>query len=134
MQPMGLQSQEAVEWARRVNNRWIVHHGLKESANAYLSHIESVDQERLVKSCERARQLIRACGSSDDPKPWFYAGLFSLATLEEAREFLAGFEFTVSAIPSLADALASSAVPGVVSEETRQKIQRIRAAVAQLPD
>ena len=39
----------------------------------------------------------------EDPKPWFYAGLFSLATSEEAARYLQPYRVTMAALPSMAD-------------------------------
>lgn len=124
---------DAIPWARRVNSRWIVHHGLREAAQQYLDHLERTDPNRLARSCLNARQLTGKAGAAEDPKPWFYAGLFSLATASEVKHFLKDHSFTASAIPalagepSLADALANA------SAETRIKIARIREAVQRIP-
>lgn len=117
---------EPVEWARRVNNRWIAHHGLKESARIYLDHLEASDPERLVRSCESARQMVRVCGPGEDPKPWFYAGLFSLVARAEAVQFLQDHWFTASCIPSLPPAFGQSIQPEHVGPETKAKLSRIR--------
>ena len=130
MQQVGSDSRDCVEWARRVNSHWIVHHGLKESTNAYLNQLEAGDPERLVRSCERARQLVRVRASGEDPKPWFYAGQLSLATLEEARKFLKGHWFTAACLPGLPSAFQAQMEPEDVGSETREKAQRIREAVA----
>src|SRR4051794_20202758 len=70
-----------VAWAYRVNGRWIVHHGLDQRAKAYMDHLAGVDPRRLERSCQLAHQLARQA-APEDPKPWFYAGLFSLADAE----------------------------------------------------
>src|SRR4029453_760403 len=85
---------DAVAWVRATNARWLVHHGLREDAADYLDHLAAVDPGRLKRSCGIARSMGQRCGSTNDHKPWFYAGPFSLATAEEGRRFLAGHKFT----------------------------------------
>lgn len=133
MPPIGSKSPEHVEWARRVNSRWIVHHGLKECAEAYLDHLEAMAPDRLARSCWRAHRLARECEPGEDPKPWFYAGLFSLATPDEAERFLADHWFTASCLPSPASAPGSGTTPAGIGPETQAKLERIRDAVAALP-
>jgi hypothetical protein len=123
---------EAVAWVRGVNARWLVHHGLREDAAAYLDHLAAVDPGRLRRSCSMARSMVQRSGSANDPKPWFYAGLFGLATAEEGRRYLAGHEFTRAAIPELAEALGSDFTPVRVGEATWALIERIRAALEQV--
>lgn len=120
-----------VVWAKRMNQRWIVHHGLDERAEAYMDHLAKTDPERLQRSCRLAHQLAHQA-RREDPKPWFYAGLFSLATVEEARKFLAHHWFTLSAIPSLPAGLCPDAPTGDIGEDSRNKIARIRQALSRL--
>ena len=68
----------------------------------------------------------------EDPKPWFYAGLFSLATVEEARRFLANHSFTLSAIPSLSTELCPDTPTRPIGEAALDKIARIRQALSRL--
>jgi hypothetical protein len=119
-------------WVRRVNGRWIVHHGLKDSSDAYLTRLESVDPDRFARSCERARLLVRKCPPGEDPKPWFYAGLFSLVTPSEASQFLADHWFTAQCIPGLAKGLGADIRPEGIGLETEAKAQRIRDALGAL--
>jgi hypothetical protein len=123
---------EVVLWARRVNGRWIVHHGLKESAEAYLDRLEGSDPERLVRSCERARRLVRECEPGEDPKPWFYAGLFSLATAQEVTQFLERHWFTASSLPSVDFGSSMPIEAQAVGPDTLAKLERLRDAVAKL--
>ena len=120
---------DQVAWVRRLNCRWIVHHGLGQSAEAYLDHLAKTDPQRLERSCRIAQQLARLA-KQEDPKPWFYAGLFSLANVDEARQFLADRWFTISAIPALAAELGSTIPPGAMGGVAREKIQRIREALS----
>lgn len=122
---------ETVAWVRQVNRRWIVHHGLEARAEAYLAHLEATDPARLATACERAARLVRACEPIEDPKPWFYAGLFSVATVEEAAEYLAGHWFTAACLPSLAGQTFCPPPPGI-RPETEAKIARVRQAVSEL--
>ncbi|MHC1769750.1 MAG: hypothetical protein AB9869_36630 [Verrucomicrobiia bacterium] len=120
-----------VAWAKRVNGRWIVHQGLDERAKGYMDHLEETDPKRLERSCRLAYQLVRQAGP-EDPKPWFYAGLFSLATVEEATKFFASHWFTLSAIPSLADRVRPTAPADSIGQAAHDKLGRIRQALADL--
>jgi hypothetical protein len=122
---------DVVSWARRVNSRWIAHRGLSGDADSYMDHLEGSDVDRLVRSCGRARRLVGERSAEDDPKPWFYAGLFSLATAEEAGRFLADRWFTRASIP-LGEEGNSGEVLDNVKGETLDKLDRIRAALRRL--
>jgi hypothetical protein len=115
-----------------VNDHWIVRHGLKKSAAAYLDYLEANDPQRLRGSCRRARRLVSVRPPREDPKPWFYAGLFSLATVEEGRLFLADHWFTTACIPALATLVVPPSEPVRLGADTRRKIMRIQEALAGL--
>lgn len=68
----------------------------------------------------------------EDPKPWFYSGLFSLATNDEARKFLAEHSLTryVTALSVDFFMLPFKSM----NEITLEKIRCLREAVAKLPD
>ncbi len=122
---------DPVAWTSRVNARWIDHHGLNHSAAAYLTHLAQVDQPRLTASCRRAHWMVEHA-ALEDPKPWFYAGLFSLATAEETAPFLAAHWLTTI----VTDTYNPVATPGPegVSESTVKIIRRLQAALAKLPE
>ena len=119
-----------VAWAKRVNNRWIVHGDLNRNAELYLDHLARTDQSRLVSSCRNAHLMTGWCDSMEDPKPWFYSGLFSLTTSEEAGKFLADHWLTgmVTASPGKPATATDNR-----AETTLEKIQRIQVALAKLP-
>lgn len=119
-------------WVRRVNSRWIVRQGLRESSAAYLDHLAATNEEKLMRSCRRARRLTNRFGSSEDPKPWFYAGLFSLASDEEASTFLADHPFTRAALPGPGGRVSGFFGPDSVAKTTWEKILRIRRGVRDL--
>lgn len=123
-------SSDSIAWVRRVNSRWIVHQGLDENAQAYLDHLEQVDPQRLKRSCRNAHLMVHQKGALEDPKPWFYAGLFSLATNEEVERFLAAHWLTkiVTGTTEQTPSHFSN-----VSEETLKKIQGIQRALTNLP-
>jgi hypothetical protein len=122
-----------VAWARRVNGRWIVHHELNRKAEAYLEHLERTTPERLRQSCRNAWLLTRECPPLEDPKPWFYAGLFSLATEAEVRQFLAGHWLVALAVAPAEAASVTTPAPENVSDATLEKVRHIREAIARLP-
>lgn len=120
-----------ISWARRVNAAWLVHGDLDSDAAAYMDYLAGIDPDRLNRSCKRAWQLVDSLGKLDDPKPWFYGGLFSLATAEEAARFLGDHPFLAAVVPSL----AGDPDPPDLAEagrETRDKIQMVRAKIAGL--
>lgn len=128
----GVQTPDDIAWVRKVNARWIVREGFREAAAAYLEALERDDPERLGRSCARARRTLDLRDPSDDPKPWFYAGLFSLATPEEAALYLRDRDFTLACLPAL-DGLDLGAMDrAAVSATTRAAIDRIRAALGAL--
>ena len=120
------------EWARRINRCWFVRGGLDASTDAWLAHLEETDPARLLASCEIARALSRGSDHTHDPKPWFYAGLFSLATPEEAAAYLATHRFTAAAIPALAQDEALNHWVASLSPASRELLTRLRAAVGAL--
>lgn len=120
-----------IDWVRHVNGRWIVRESLREDAAAFLESLSGTDPDRLRESCRRARSLTSA-HPGEDPKPWFYAGLFSLATEAEAARFLKGHDFTIACIPRLADCSFRALRVDEVRPDTAEKIQRVRAALEAL--
>ena len=79
----------------RVNQSWIVHGHLRDTAAAWIEHLQKTDPARLEKSCWLALFLTRYKKSVlRDPKPLFYAGLFGFATKEEIDGFLAEHPMT----------------------------------------
>jgi hypothetical protein len=120
-------------WVRRVNDRWIAHHGLKETAAAYLDHLAATDSDRLARACRCAHlMMVHAADPAEDPKPWFYGGLFSQATAAEAKRFLTGHPFLMALTtapgsePGMPPALAA------MSTDTEQKLRRVREAMLRL--
>lgn len=118
------------EWARRVNRRWFVRGGLDDTTEAWLDHLERSDPERFLASCEIARDLSRGPDRIHDPKPWFYAGLFSLATTKEARTYLTAHRFTAAAIPALAQDDELNRWAATLNPASRDLLGRVREAVA----
>ncbi|RYD78869.1 MAG: hypothetical protein EOP84_13750 [Verrucomicrobiaceae bacterium] len=82
---------------QRVNQSWIVHGHLRDTAIAWIEHLQRTDAGRLEKSCWLALFLTRYKKSIlRDPKPLFYAGLFAFATREEADWFLSEHPMTLA--------------------------------------
>ena len=120
-----------VQWARRLNGRWIVNNKLNDSAAAWMEHVGEADPERLARSCQLAHVLVHTLDPAEDPKPWFYGALFSLATPWEAGKFLAGHPLLASVVP----ALQSGGLPATlesVNDTTRRKILRLRDVLHRL--
>jgi hypothetical protein len=110
-----------------VNATWLVQGGLDATAEEYLRHLEVTDWRRLEHSCRNARRLLEQRDPSEDPKAWFYAGLFSLATPEEIEQFLPNHWMTRAAVMA-----TSVEAPDGVSNAALQKVRRIRDALSQL--
>jgi hypothetical protein len=123
-----LKSPDDIGWVRHVNGRWIVRESLRADASAYLDHLAAKDPGRLTESCRRAR-VLAVTHPGEDPKPWFYSGLFSLATQEEAARFLKGHDFTIACIPRLAGGGLGTLQVDEVRPDTAGKIRRVRAAL-----
>lgn len=101
---------------------------LRGDASAYLDHLAGVDPGRLGESCRRAR-VLTTNHPAEDPKPWFYSALFSLATEDEAKRFLKGHDFTIACIPRLARGGLGALRVDEVRSDTADKIHRVRAAL-----
>lgn len=103
-----------IAWAKHVNERWIVHAGLRESTQAYLQHLSETDTPRLYESCRIAFDLVEKGRPDVDPKPRFYSGLFCHSNLQEIQRFLQHHEMTcwligfscVSPVPPSAELIA----------------------------
>ncbi len=121
-----------VTWVRRANSRWIAHHGLSSNAAAYLDHLERHDPERLSRSCHHAYRLAQERTAGDDPKPWFYAGVFSLATPMEIRRYLSKHWLLRMVLAGSPADLAQNPAGQEVSRATLRKIMTVRAAVARV--
>ena len=121
-----------VVWVRHANSRWIVRHGLGADAEAYLDHLARRDSERLLKSCRFAYLLVRGRPPEEDPKPWFYSGIFSLATSAEIREYLSNHWLLRMVLTVAPGDLAQNPAGHEVSEPTLRKICAIREALARL--
>ena len=117
--------QDPEEWVKRVNRRWIVRNGLAESAAAWLDYLHSCGNGRAMAACEAAWRMTWMRGSAEDPKPWFYAGLFSGATAEEARRFLADHALTAAAVAPESDPL-----PPELSASTAGLVERLRRSIS----
>ncbi|MEI6656470.1 MAG: hypothetical protein WCP45_17035 [Verrucomicrobiota bacterium] len=120
---------DPIAWARRINRGWLVRGGLDHTTDAWLDHLEQSDPARLLACCDIARALSRGPDRTLDPKPWFYAGLFSLASEAEARRYLPTHHFTAAAIPALAHDEALSRWVADLSPASGELLARLRAAV-----
>ena len=82
--PLSDEGEADLAKVRRVNQSWIVRGQLKETATAWIDHLRLSDPVRLEKSCWLALFLTRYRKNVlRDPKPLFYAGLFTFATRKE---------------------------------------------------
>ena len=115
-----------LDWVTRVNHAWIVHSNLNDRADAWLQHLADLGDGRLQASCEIARAMCEFRDPLDNPKPWFYAGLFSLATAAEAEHFLACHRITKATVPAMVDDDDVKLWIDRVGPETRELLDRLR--------
>jgi hypothetical protein len=118
-----------VEWVRRINRSWIVHNNLNDQADAWVDYLAELNDGRLAASCAIARNMCDLRDPLDDPKPWFYAGLFHLATAAEARRFLDVHRVTKATVPAMADDESVRLWINRISPETRELLERLRNAL-----
>jgi hypothetical protein len=121
-----------IDWARRVNRSWLVRSNLNEHSEAWLDYLAELDDGRQLKSCEIARALCDRRRPEDDPKPWFYSGLFQLATAGEAKCFLDTHRVTKALVPAMAEDPEVRLWLDRVGPETSELINRIRQNLAQV--
>jgi hypothetical protein len=121
-----------IEWVKRVNNSWLVRNGLDARAREWLDHIAPDNDDRLLRSCQAARAMCGLRAPLEDPKPWFYAGLFCLATAAEAARFLHPHRVTTAALPSMAGDENVILWLDRAGAETRGLVLRLRVNLARL--
>ena len=121
----------AVDWVQWVNRSWIVHNNLNDQAEAWVSYLAKCGDERLDVSCEIARKMCDLREPLDDPKPWFYAGLFYLADATEAKRFLDTHRVTKATVPTMKDDESVHLWIARISPETRELLERLRGALVQ---
>ena len=120
-----------VDWVRRINRSWIVHNNLNDQADAWITYLANLGDGRLNSSCEIARSMCDLRDSLDDPKPWFYAGLFHLATAAEAKRFLDTHRVTKATVPTMVDDESVRLWIDRISPETCELLDRLRQALEQ---
>ncbi len=120
-----------VEWAKRINRSWIVRNHLNHQTEAWLDYLAEFADGRLERSCEMARAMCDLRDPLHDPKPWFYAGLFHLATASEARRFLDTHRITKATVPAMVDDESVQLWIDRISPETRELLERLRQALVQ---
>ncbi len=121
-----------VDWARRVNRSWLVRSNLNDHTEAWLDYLGGLDDGRLSKSCGIARAMCGYRQHDDDPKPWFYSGIFQLATAAEARRFLDTHRVTKATVPTMADEPEVHLWLDRVGPETRELLARLQQGLARL--
>lgn len=122
-------SMPPLDWVKRVNRSWIVHSDLNQHADAWLAKLAALDDGRLLKSCQAARAMCALRRPEEDPKPWFYAGLFHFASAPEARQYLETHRLTKATVPSMADDESVRLWLDRANPETGELLDRLRAAL-----
>lgn len=86
---------DPVAKARRINRTWLTLGTLAENTARYLDHLAEIRPQDLAKVCRLAIEgAMTASDEGRDPKPPFYANLFSTATKSERDLFLKDHFFT----------------------------------------
>lgn len=129
MNPNKKPDESHVEWARRINSRWIVRRDLRDHAEAYLKHLEQVDTERLSQSGRFAYEMLKLRPSLQDPKPWFYAGLFGLATPLEVAEYASDHSLLAAVLSPSRTGNGWGLSDASIRKETRDLIKVLRASL-----
>jgi hypothetical protein len=122
----------ALDWVKRVNRSWVVRSDLNGHAESWLNYLAGLNDGRLQKSCEIARAMCSIRDRQIDPKPWFYAGLFSLATFEEAKLFIPTHRLTKSVVPAMRNDPDVLLWIDRVGPETDELVFRLRREVDRL--
>lgn len=94
-----------------------------------MNYLEQAQDGRLLVSTAAARTMCGWRKREDDPKPWFYSGLFHLADADEARQFLGMHRVTRAVVPSMREDEDVRLWMDRVGPETVEMIQRLRKAV-----
>lgn len=113
---------EQEAWVRAVNGRWLVRSDLRENACDYLDSLATMDPDRLRRTTRIVLRMMETAPDGEDPKPRFYAALFSLANRDERTLFLANHHFTQMSLPS-GDAVLHNTD---LAPETLEKLATIR--------
>lgn len=86
---------DPIPHARRINRTWIVRGDLPDNTERYLDALATRDPALLREVCERAIAATRLASQEQrDPKPDFYATLFSRATPAEREQYLRNHPWT----------------------------------------
>lgn len=126
MNPNKKPDETHVDWARRINSRWIVRQDLRAHAAAYLFHLEANDPGRLPQSCHLAYEMLKQRPSLQDPKPWFYAGLFGLATPLEVAKYASDHSLLAAVLSPSRTGNGWGLSDASVRKETRALIKTLR--------
>jgi hypothetical protein len=121
-----------VDWARRVNRSWLVRSNLNDHTEAWLDYLAELDDGRLLRSCQIARDLCNLRQAHDDPKPWFYSGIFQFATAAEAKDFLEAHRVTKSLVPAMENDPDVLLWLDRVGPETCELLKRLRRDLARV--
>lgn len=119
-----------VDWVKRINRSWIVHNNLNDRAEQWVDYLIENDDTRLDRSCRMAKAMCELREPLDDPKPWFYAGLFNLASHGEAHKFLDTHRVTKATVPCMAEEESVKLWVDRISPETRELLDRLHASLA----
>jgi hypothetical protein len=124
-----MSDQQCIDWAREINGRWICHGHLQETAARWMEHLAATAPARLAASARQAFHLVKTAGRECDPKPWFYAGLFSLSSPEEQQAWLSTHPFTAAAVGGHGATYLEDLAKRPVKEDTARLLIRIQSAL-----
>lgn len=85
----------STDYARRINRTWFVNGSLAENAERYMASLEVNQPGLLEEVCDLAVAAARVASKEGrDPKPGFYAALFSRSTPAEQALYLSDHLWT----------------------------------------
>ncbi len=95
-------SEEVNHKVKMINLKWLTKGDLAEDAKKYIDRLEKQDFERVTHLCHVALACAREASARHlDPKPLFYAGLFSQTTPEERQELLGNNKVTLALVEAI---------------------------------
>lgn len=123
-----LPTSDQIAWVEAVNERWLVRPELRANARNYLASLTTDDTPRLERTARTVVRIMECAPDYEDPKPRFYAALFSLATFAERARFLDTHWFTQLSLPDCEENLSQMNL----APDTLKKLIAIRSEIRAL--
>ncbi|MDK3157879.1 hypothetical protein QPK87_15040 [Kamptonema cortianum] len=102
MSDESLTPEEVNDKVKMINLKWLTKGDLSEDAHKYIARLEKENFDQVTHICHVALACAREASARKlDPKPFFYAGLFSRTTPEERQELLGNNKVTFALVESI---------------------------------